>query len=91
VERGETKIGLDAAGLLHYPKLLQTYVFRRAVRELNGNLRDVSTVHLRALHDLAASHSGHTTRLPGRIAVRRERDRITLSLEPKARREPSKA
>ncbi|HET9950362.1 MAG TPA: tRNA lysidine(34) synthetase TilS [Candidatus Eisenbacteria bacterium] len=97
----DAKISLDAEGLLLYPKLLQTYVFRRAVRELNGNLRDVSSVHLRALHELAKSHRGHTALLPGRVRVQRERDRVTLSLdrgpksapepEPKPRRAPSKA
>jgi len=101
IEGDETKISLDAAGLLLYPKLLRTYVFRRAVRELNGNLRDVATVHLRAIHELANSHSGHTAILPGGVRVRRERDRVTLSLdrslwspgevEPTPRRAPSKA
>jgi len=101
LERDASKISLDAEGLLLYSKLLQTYVFRRAVRELNGNLRDVSSVHLRALHELAKSHRGHTALLPGRVRVRRERDRVTLSLdggpksdpepEPKPQRAPSKA
>jgi tRNA(Ile)-lysidine synthase len=101
LESEPAKISLDAARLLLYPKLLQTYVFRRAVRELNGSLRDVSSVHLRALHDLAGSHRGHTALLPGRVRVQRERDRVTLSLdrgpqnapepEPKPRRAPSKA
>jgi hypothetical protein len=58
-------------------------------------------VHLRALHELAKSHRGHTALLPGRVRVERERDRVTLSLdrrprsapetEPKPRRAPSKA
>jgi tRNA(Ile)-lysidine synthase len=101
LEREPAKISLDAGRLVLYPKLLQTYVFRRAVRELNGNLRDVSSVHFRALHELAESHRGHTALLPGRVRVERERDRVTLSLdrgpqnapetEPKPRRAPSKA
>jgi tRNA(Ile)-lysidine synthase len=100
LERGTSKISLDAEGLLLYPKLLQTYVFRRAVRELNGTLRDVSSVHLRALHELAAAHRGHTALLPGRVRVVRERDRVSLSLdrgpenapepEPQPRNAPSK-
>jgi tRNA(Ile)-lysidine synthase len=90
IEGDETKISLDAPGLLLYPKLLRTYVFRRAVRELNGNLRDVATVHLHAIHELAHAHRGHTAMLPGGVRVRHERDRVTLSLEPKPRRAPSK-
>jgi len=91
LERGESKISLDAPRLLLYPKLLQTYVFRRAVRELNGNLRDVSSVHLRALHELVRSHRGHVAVLPGGVRARRERDRMDLSFEPNPRRAPSKA
>ena len=97
IEREEAKISLDAPRLLLYPKLLRTYVFRRAVRELNGNLRDVATVHLRALHELALSHRGHVADLPGGVRAERDRDRVILSLnhqrkpEPKPRREPSKA
>lgn len=77
-ERGAKKISLDAPGLLLYPKLLRTYVFRRAVRELNGNLRDVAAVHLRALHELALSHRGHVVHLPGGIRAERDRDRVTF-------------
>lgn len=97
LERDEEKISLDAPALLLYPKLLRTYVFRRAVRELNGNLRDVATVHLCALDELAQSHRGHVADLPGGIRARRERDRVILSLhrprkpEPKPQSEPSKA
>jgi tRNA(Ile)-lysidine synthase len=96
LERDEVKISLDAPGLLLYPKLLRTYVFRRAVRELNGNLRDVATVHLRALHEVALSHRGHAADLPGGMRAERDRNRVVLSLvrprktEPKPQREPSK-
>ena len=97
LEQDEGKISLDAPGLLLYPKILRTYVFRRAVRELNGNLRDVATVHVRALHEMALAHRGHVTDLPGGMRAERDRDRVVLSLlrprktEPKPQREPSKA
>ena len=96
VERDEEKISLDAPGLLLYPKLLRTYVFRRAVRELNGNLRDVATVHLRALQELALSHRGTVIDLPGGVRAERDRNRVILSLfrprktEPKPQTKPSK-
>ncbi len=82
LERDEGKICLDAAPLLLYPKLLRTYVFRRAVRELSGNLRDVAAVHIRALHELCASSSGHRAELPGGVLASRERDRVTLHRSP---------
>ncbi len=91
------KIILDAPRLLHYPKPLRTYVFRCAVRELTGNLRDVSAVHLRALHQLAESRRGREADLPGALQARRERNRLILSRarprkhEPAALRAPSKA
>jgi hypothetical protein len=89
VERGEGKILLDAARLLLYPKPLRTYVFRRAVRELTGNLRDVSAAHLRALHQLAHSRRGREADLPGAMQARRERSRLILSRTRLGKREPA--
>jgi len=96
-DRAEGKIILDAPRLLDYPKPLRTYVFRCAVRELMGNLRDVSAVHLRALHQLAISRRGRGADLPGAMQARREGTRLILSRirprkdEPAARRTPSEA
>jgi hypothetical protein len=96
-DRDDGKIILDAPRLLHYPKPLRTYVFRRAVRELTGNLRDVSAVHLRVLHELALSRRGRVADLPGTIQARRERNRLILcrtaprTRESAPRPAPSKA
>jgi tRNA(Ile)-lysidine synthase len=96
-DRDDGKIILDAPRLLHYPKPLRTYVFRCAVRELTGNLRDVSAVHLRVLHELALSRRGRVADLPGTIQARRERNRLILcrtaprTRESAPRPAPSKA
>ncbi len=97
IERDDEKIVLDASRLLLYPKPLRTYVFRRAVRALNGDLRDVAAVHLRALHQLARSRSGREADLPGKLRARRDRDRLIFARskprngEPTPRTAPSKA
>lgn len=89
IERDGEKIVLDAPGLLLYPKPLRTYVFRRAVRDLAGNLRDVAAVHLQALHQLVLSRSGRETEVPGALRARRERDRLILALDPRRKQEPA--
>ncbi|HSQ59346.1 MAG TPA: tRNA lysidine(34) synthetase TilS [Acidobacteriota bacterium] len=89
IERDEEKIILDAPKLLLYPKPLRTYVFRRAVRDLAGNLRDVAAVHLQALHQLVLARPGRETDLPGALRARRERDRLILALDPRRKQEPA--
>jgi len=92
VERGEGKITLAAALLLDYPKLLRTYVFRCAVQELNGAIRDFTTAHLDALLSLVTQSSGRSIDLPHGLVARRERGRIVLARrfrEPAGRETPS--
>jgi tRNA(Ile)-lysidine synthase len=88
----EGKISLDAALLLAYPKPLRTYLFRDAVQELNGDVRDLAATHLDALLSLATSPSRRSADLPGGIRARREGGRVLLELrihEPAALNAPS--
>ena len=80
-ERG--KIELDAAGLLLYPELLQKYVLRFALQELNGETLDVSTAHIDALHALLTSHPGRSIDVPMGIQARRGRGTMVLSKQEK--------
>lgn len=92
VERADGKITLAAARLLDYPKLLRTYVFRCALQELNGALRDFTTAHLDALLSLVTQSSGRSIDLPHGVVARRERGRIVLARrfrEPAALETPS--
>ncbi|HKQ18731.1 MAG TPA: tRNA lysidine(34) synthetase TilS [Candidatus Eisenbacteria bacterium] len=79
VERDEGKIILAAARLLDYPKLLRTYVFRCALQELNGAIRDFTWAHLDALLSLVTQSSGRSIDLPHGMVARRERGRIVLA------------
>ena len=92
VERGDGKIILAATRLLDYPKLLRTYVFRCALQELNGAIRDFTTAHLDALLSLVTQSSGRSIDLPHGMIARRERGRIVLARrfrEPAALETPS--
>jgi tRNA(Ile)-lysidine synthase len=92
LERGEGKITLAAIRMLDYPKLLRTYVFRCAVQELNGAIRDFTTAHLDALLSLVTQSSGRSIDLPHGLVARREQGRIVLVRrfrEPAGRQRPS--
>jgi hypothetical protein len=59
---------------------LRVYVFRLALQELTGNLREVAEVHIEALLTLATTTRPRSLDLPGQIQARRERGRIVLDL-----------
>jgi tRNA(Ile)-lysidine synthase len=82
------KIELDAEGLLHYPELLRKYIFRYALRELSGDILDLSTAHIDALHSLLTSPSGRSADVPMGIQARRERGALVLRKQEK---EPERA
>src|SRR5438552_921603 len=78
--------------LLAYPKPLRTYLFRDAVQELNGDVRDLAATHLDALLSLVTTPSRRSADLPGGIRARRDGGRVLLELrihEPAARKAPS--
>jgi tRNA(Ile)-lysidine synthase len=78
LERTENKIELDAEGLLLYPRLLSKYVVRFALQELNGDILDLSSAHIDALHSLLTSQPGRSADIPMGIRARRERGRLVL-------------
>lgn len=94
---GEGKISLDAATLLEYPKLLRSYLFRDAVQELNGDVRNLAATHIDALHSLVTPPNRRAVDLPGGLRARRERGRVHLEVrelrisESAGRGAPSKA
>jgi len=88
------KISLDAARMLHYPKPLNTYLFRFALHELNGDIRDLATAHINALLSLVTSRSSRSADLPRGTRARRERDRVILGRDaqkPGHEKSPSRA
>lgn len=92
LESSDGKIVLDRRRLLSYPKLLRSYVFRCAVLELNGALREFATAHIDALLSLVTQSSGRSADLPLGTMAWREGDRIVLARrkrEPGRRKGPS--
>jgi tRNA(Ile)-lysidine synthase len=77
--RNRRKIELDAEGLLLYPRLLRKYIVRFALRELNGDILDLSSAHIDALHSLLTSHPGRSADIPMGIRARRERGKLVLT------------
>jgi tRNA(Ile)-lysidine synthase len=87
------KITLDAGALLLYPKVLQKYLFRCALRELNGEVLDLSASHIEALLSLLRSTTGSSADIPGGVRARRDRGgvlRLIRTLEPQVPEGPSK-
>jgi tRNA(Ile)-lysidine synthase len=79
LSRNRRKIELDAEGLLLYPRLLRKYIVRLALRELNGDILDLSSAHIDALHSLLTSHPGRSADIPMGIRARRERGKLVLT------------
>jgi tRNA(Ile)-lysidine synthase len=75
---GEGKISLDACRMVHYPKTLNAYIFRFALQELNGDIRDLSTAHIDALLSLVTTPSSRSADLPGGTRARREQGLLVL-------------
>lgn len=73
LEHAPGKIVLDAARLRLYPKVLQKYLFRNALRELRGEVLDLSSAHVEALLALLGSPSGASADIPDGVRARRER------------------
>jgi tRNA(Ile)-lysidine synthase len=77
--RAPDKIGLDAARMLAYPNVLRKYLFRCVIQELNGDLRDLSTVHIEALLSLLTSRPGRSADLPMGLRAQREHGEVVLA------------
>ena len=75
----EGNLSLDASRMLLYPKLLNTYLFRLALLELNGTVRDLTAAHIQALLSLVSTARRRSADLPGGIRAGRERERVVLS------------
>jgi tRNA(Ile)-lysidine synthase len=85
LNREPGKIALDAAQLRLYPKVLQKYLLRSALRDLCGEVFDLSFAHVEALLSLLGSPPGTSVDIPNGVRARRERGnvmRLVRSDEP---------
>jgi tRNA(Ile)-lysidine synthase len=76
MHRGQGKIALDAARLRPYPKVLQKYVLRSALRKLCGEVLDLSYAHIEALLSLLEAPSGTSVDIANGIRAYRERGNV---------------
>ncbi len=86
------KIVLDAVLMLHYPNVLQRYLFRGALRELNGEVLDLSAAHVEALLSLLRSPTGKTADIPNGVRARKDRGNVLWLIqarEPQGSEGPS--
>lgn len=82
------KIALDAALLLHYPNVLQKYLFRCALQELNGEVLDLSASHIEALLSLLRSPTGRSADIPNGVRARRDPDDVLWLIRTREPRAP---
>ena len=78
VASGPGQIALDATRLVQYPKSLRAYVFRLALQELTGSLREIAGAHIEALLTLATTTRPRSLDLPGQVRAYRDGGRIVL-------------
>jgi tRNA(Ile)-lysidine synthase len=72
------QIALDATRLVQYPKSLRAYVFRLALQELTGSLREIAGAHIEALLTLATTTRPRSLDLPGQVRAYRDGGRVVL-------------
>ena len=70
---------LDSGKLRGAPLALQRRVFRIALGQAYGNLKDIEAQHVNALVDLLFGATGRCVSLPGGVTVTSERSRMVIS------------
>lgn len=74
-------VRLHLATLQPVHPALRRMVLRRAISELNGNLRRLTLTHLKEIEDLLENRpAGSVVTLPNRLAVKKEEKSLRLSL-----------
>jgi tRNA(Ile)-lysidine synthase len=69
---------LDAGKLSGLPLALQRRVFRLALQQIYGNLRDIEAVHIESLVKLLFGSTGKSVQLPDGLTATNERGRMVL-------------
>ncbi len=74
------KIALPAEGILDLHPALRGFVIRRAIEEVRGSLRGISSGHIENVIELCGSaRSGRRLRLPGKCTVERSFSDLVIS------------
>ncbi|MBN2463404.1 MAG: tRNA lysidine(34) synthetase TilS [Dehalococcoidia bacterium] len=83
VREEDEAIYLDINKTIALPHAIQRQVFRRAVKQLRGNLKDVEANHIEAMMDLLSKPAGKKLCLPDGLVLSTEYGRLILA-SPKA-------
>ena len=77
-EKGKA-IYLDINKMVALPPAIQRQVFRRAVRQLRGNLKDIEAEHIEAMLDFLLKPAGKKLCLPDGLVLSTEYGRLILA------------
>jgi tRNA(Ile)-lysidine synthase len=72
-------IYLNMSRMVALPRAMQRQIFRRAVKELRGNLKDVEADHIEAMMDLLSKPAGKKLCLPDGLTLSTEYGRLVLA------------
>jgi len=77
-EEGDV-IYLDISKMVTSPRAMQRQIFRRAVKQLRGNLKDVEADHIEAMMDFLSKSAGKKMCLPDGLTLSTEYGRLVLA------------
>jgi tRNA(Ile)-lysidine synthase len=72
-------IYLDMSQMITLPRAMQRQIFRRAVKQLRGNLKDVEADHIEAMMDFLSKPAGKKLCLPDGLTLSTEYGRLVLA------------
>jgi len=72
-------IYLDMSNMVTLPRAMQRQIFRRAVKQLRGNLKDVEADHIEAMMDFLSKPAGKKLCLPDGLTLSTEYGRLVLA------------
>jgi tRNA(Ile)-lysidine synthase len=72
-------IYLDMSRMAALPRAMQRQIFRRAVKQLRGNLKDVEADHIEAMMDFLSKPAGKKLCLPEGLTLSTEYGRLVLA------------
>jgi tRNA(Ile)-lysidine synthase len=72
-------IYLDRSQMVTSPRAMQRQIFRRAIKQLRGNLKDVEADHIEAMMDLLSKPAGKKLCLPDGLTLSTEYGRLVLA------------
>lgn len=76
---GGDVIYLDISKMVTSPRAMQRQIFRRAVKQLRGNLKDVEADHIETMMDFLSKPAGKKLCLPDGLTLSTEYGRLVLA------------